>query len=383
MPDDLRPGATPDPTARQTEMPAASPRPSPKERHMPQDLPDQTIDAAGPDAARGAEAPAEADAQRGTEDDDAPITPEAWHARLDAHGEMHGYHERLGARHGALYTEDSETLLVTFEDAGAIRANGDAATLPFGLTVAGREGWSQLCLYSEGDTWFRDEALYAFFDRLIDEGFFFEFERVVFYGAGACAYAACAYSVAAPGAIVVAVQPQATLDPTVAEWDSRFLRMRGTDFTSRFGYAPAMMEAAAKGFVLYDPNVKEDAMHAALFTREGVEKLRCTYLGTDLEPALTQMDMLVPLLRAAGRGTLTRAVFADLWRRRRDYVPYLRRLVVTLESRERPMLAGLAARAVLSRRNGPRFRKALKTAEAQLAKADRSLPHARTLPPEA
>ncbi|MEQ3626939.1 MAG: hypothetical protein ABNH32_14315 [Marinobacter sp.] len=352
---------------------------------MPQDLPDQTLDAPLREVGREA-APATGDDAGATQtaDEDAPpISRDAWHARLDAHGDMHGYHERLGARHGALYTEDSETLLVTFEEAGAIRAHGQPATLPFGLTVAGREGWSQLCLYSEGDTWFRDEAVYAYIDRLIDEGFFFEFERVVFYGAGACGYAACAYSVAAPGAIVVAVQPQATLDPAVAEWDSRFLNMRGTDFTSRFGYAPAMMEAAAQGFILYDPKVKEDAMHAALFTRDGVEKLRCRHFGADLEKVLMERDMVVPLLRAAGRGTLGRGVFAELWRNRREHLPYLRRLVVTLENQERYMLSGLVARMALSRRNAPRFRKALTLAETQLAKSGRHLPAPRTVPSEA
>jgi hypothetical protein len=50
-------------------------------------------------------------------------------------------------------------------------------------------------------------------------GFFDDFDQVVFYGAGQCGYAAAAFSVATPGATVVAIQPQATLDPRVTEWD--------------------------------------------------------------------------------------------------------------------------------------------------------------------
>ena len=41
------------------------------------------------------------------------------------------------------------------------------------------------------------------------------------------------------------MQPQATLDPRVAEWDDRFLHMRRTDFTDRYGYAPDMLDAAS------------------------------------------------------------------------------------------------------------------------------------------
>jgi hypothetical protein len=43
----------------------------------------------------------------------------------------------------------------------------------------------------------------------VDDGFFDEFEQVIFYGSGSSGYAAAAFSVAAPGATVIAVQPQA------------------------------------------------------------------------------------------------------------------------------------------------------------------------------
>ena len=60
--------------------------------------------------------------------------------------------------------------------------------------------WSHMALISDSDTWFRDPAVYGWFDRLVDEGFFDEFDRVLFYGAGPCGYAAAAFSVSAPGA---------------------------------------------------------------------------------------------------------------------------------------------------------------------------------------
>ena len=63
--------------------------------------------------------------------------------------------------------------------------------------------------------WFRYPKVHAYFNRLVDDGFFDDLDKVVFYGAGPCGYAAATFSVAAPGATVVAIQPQATLDPRV------------------------------------------------------------------------------------------------------------------------------------------------------------------------
>ncbi|MEJ6745505.1 MAG: hypothetical protein QNK98_01850 [Yoonia sp.] len=51
---------------------------------------------------------------------------------------------------------------------------------------------------------------------MIDDGFFEDFYNVLFYGTHGGTYAAAAYSVAAPGCTVLALRPQATLDPRIA-----------------------------------------------------------------------------------------------------------------------------------------------------------------------
>ena len=119
--------------------------------------------------------------------------------------------------------------------------------MPLGAEHRAAGGWSHLCLIAEGDTWFRDPAVYAYFDRLVDDAFFEDFDHVLFYGAGMAGYAACAYSVAAPGAQVLALNPRATLDPAAGRWDDRDRAARRLDFTSRYGYAPDMLEGAAQG----------------------------------------------------------------------------------------------------------------------------------------
>ena len=297
----------------------------------------------------------------------------AWRLTLDTHGAEHGAHLRLGEDHGALLTEDGETLLVTFESAATIRDQAQGA-LPFGLEVAGREGFSQLCLYSETDGTFRAPEVYAYFDRLVDEGFFDEFDEVVFFGVGLSGYAAATYSVAAPGARVIAIAPVATLAPDRAGWDKRFPELRRHDFTSRYGYAPAMCEAAEQVFILFDPQVREDAMHASHFHDSNITSLRCPGFGAHLAHELHEMGVLASMIRHAAHGRLTSARFFELLRKRREHGPYLRRLVVRLDRAAEPWRMGLVARHALTHFDWPRLRKALADAEAALSAEGRSLP---------
>ena len=281
-----------------------------------------------------------------------------------------GHIEALGRQHHAIFFEEGANLIVSFETLQGIQVLSDLAQ-PLGWDMLREGGWSSLCLASNGDTWFRDPAVYAYFDRMVDDGFFDEFENVVFYGAGPCGYAAAAFSVASPGARVMLIQPQATLDPRVTEWDDRFADMRRTDFTSRYGYAPEMLDAADRAFVLYDPRQTLDAMHAALFTRPNVEKFRLRFMGDALQTDLLEMGIWTPLIDAAGDGTLDAAAFARLYRARREHRPYLRNLLDALEPTGREALIEALCRNVGTRIRGRRFvarlqqLKAARTAAAQ------------------
>ena len=99
---------------------------------------------------------------------------------------------------------------------------------------------------------------------MIDDGFLDQFDDVIFCGCYAGGYAAAAYSVSYPMATVITINPQATLNPSIASWDKRFKHTRRQDFTKRFGYAPKMCESAKNVFVFYDADSPENAMHAAL-----------------------------------------------------------------------------------------------------------------------
>lgn len=278
-----------------------------------------------------------------------------WHASMMAAYDETGYLEPLGDRHWAAFKDDGPTLLVTFETLAPPGAEG----LPLGLHLAEPHGWSHLGVIADGPTWWRDSTVYRYFDRLTDDAFLEDFDRVVIYGAGPAGYAACAFSVAAPGATVLALQARATQDPAVAGWDRRTPAARRLDFTDRYGFAPDMVEGTGRVFLVHDPLVAEDAMHAALFRHAFVTRLPCRHLGAQVEAGLAKMGLLAPLVEAAADGSLDAAAFARLWRGRRRQPLYLRQLVGAAERAGNLRRAAAVCRYGADRLGQPRFRRRL------------------------
>ena len=281
-----------------------------------------------------------------------------WLETLENVVDEHGYFQPLGKNHYATLVEEKPILLVTFETIQSIQSRGDTGQ-PLGFELIKEFGWSHLCILSDGDTWFRDPAVYAHFDRLSDDGFFDEFEDVLFYGNGPCGYAAAAFSVTAPGAHVVALNPQATLDPSRAGWDLRYANGRKYCFTDRYGYAPDMIDAAASAYILFSQNSIEDAMHASLFQSDNVERLALPNLGPHTETQLLSMNVLFRILAQANTGKLTRMSFSKLMRARRNNIPYLRHLLWRLKKKKRIYLTALLCANVETRLNVPVFKKTL------------------------
>ncbi|MFY0616829.1 phosphoadenosine phosphosulfate reductase [Shimia sp.] len=278
----------------------------------------------------------------------------AWLSKLKHVAEHHGAFQPLGDRHWASLIQDKPVLLVTFETVDEIQKRDDTGQ-PLGWELVRELGWSHLCILSDGETWFRDPAVFSYFDQLIEDDFFEEFEEVVFYGAGSGGYAAAAFSSAAPDAQVVVVQPQATLSPRLSSWDRRFPQARKLSFEGRYGFAPDMAASADRTFVVYDPKQDEDAMHAALFMRENTVMLPTPHLGDSIERDLLDMQILYRVLVKAGAGTLSRTAFYKLYRARRSHSPYLNRLLDAVNRKRRPFVSALLCANVARRLREPRF----------------------------
>jgi len=278
---------------------------------------------------------------------DSPPRPSRseWLARLTEIGRGHGFFDRIGARHSALHVHEGDTLLVTFDEADRVR-NRSADALPLGFEQVRKREWSLLSILCSGKTWFRDPDLYAFFDRLIDEDFFEDFDQVIFLGAGQmCGYAAAAFSVASPGARVVAISPVATLDRESAPFEMRFSRAWRLNFTERYGFAPDMLDGAQQAFVIYDPLETLDAAHAALFRGGAITRLRMRGAGRTILPLLETQGTLDRILKATAKGRMSPRRFAQITRKlRRNHPGYLRGLLARAEERGHWRLAAAVAR---------------------------------------
>lgn len=266
------------------------------------------------------------DRQLSFETDLVGLDTNAWLGEIDEVCEELGFFEQLGTDHFAGFLEAGNNLLVTFENIDQARLNNVDAE-PRGFAYARHEGWSHLALLSKGESWFRDAAVFEFFDRLTDDGFFEDFETIIFYGANAAGYAAAAFSVAAPGATVIALRPQATLDARLTGWDRRYKAHRRQDFTGRYGYAPEMIEGAEHVFIAYDPIQRLDAGHAALFYKPHVTALPCPLLGPEIDRAFDRIGIHDVMLKLAMEGALDGNRFNQLLRARRYDQTYVRTLV--------------------------------------------------------
>ncbi len=212
----------------------------------------------------------------------------------------------LGPDHAATYLDGGDTLLVTFGQ--FVPALGDPA--PFGEGIGAAQGWSRLHLLARRPDWFRAPVI-------------------------------ADYLRACPGAHVVAIAPQATLDPEIAGWDNRWPVARRLEFKGRFGFAPAGCDLAETATVIYDPAQPLDAMHATLFRRPTVRLLRTPALGGPTAARLAGMGALDAVLRAAVEGQLDTQTFARICRARKSDPAWLTGLA------ERALAKGQAARALI------------------------------------
>lgn len=246
-----------------------------------------------------------------------------WVNRLRGIGRDHGFFERLGPDHLALFIQEGDTLLVSFDRAGRVFAQ-EPDGLPPGFEAVQRKEWSLLSILCLKDGWFRTPDLMAFFDGLARAGFFDSFAQVIFMGFGPGAgHAACAYSSAVPGALVLASAPAATLDPELAGFDRRFVRERRGD-VSRYGDAPSLVATTRQTVILYDPTDPVSAAHAGQFRAKPVLLAPLRFTGPAPHDLIRAGGLLLAFLRALSHERLTRQRVAALIRPiRRAHGPYL------------------------------------------------------------
>jgi hypothetical protein len=266
---------------------------------------------------------------------------------------------RESAAHSFLYVPRSKDVLVVTFDNLDIAMTKREDRRPWGFGFIEKQGWSMLGVMANGWTWYRDPWVSDQFDDLKKTGFFKQFKRVVFYGASMGGYAACAFVPACPGADVVAISPQSTLDKSLVPWETRYSTAWGRDFSGPYGDAAKVCKAAAKVTILYDPYEPLDSGHVDRFTGKNVVKLRTPLLGHRLGSSLHQMGILSPITLGALNGSLNELEFYRMIRARKTFQRYQRELFKRALDRGRPGLARKLGRWVLTRGDNRYIRKAM------------------------
>ena len=265
--------------------------------------------------------------------------------------------EFLGKNHGAILQDHGTSLIVTFEKYAEI-AQRQKKGHPLSWDIAGQIGWSSLTIVCDTFDWFRSPHVYAYFDRLVDEGTLDQYDRVIFLGVDETSHAAAVYSVVATVAEVVLIGPIATQARDIANWDQRYPAARRLDFATRYAYGPDLVETAKKVTVIYNQSNPTEAMHATLYKSVSTEHVGMRLLSMPWR-SLTSAQFLSAALNLLAEDD-AKVQLCKLMRARRENPDYLRSLLRMTIARNRPDLTRKVCTYTLRKfPNAPHFKKAL------------------------
>ncbi|EAP78114.1 glycosyltransferase family 2 protein [Roseovarius nubinhibens] len=253
--------------------------------------------------------------------DEAPKPPR-WldDIRPGASGE--GFLEK-NLRNSLLFVKrPSDRLLITFDNLSNV---GDESPErePWGFKFASDEGLSHLGVMAHVSDWYRDEALINRFTSLARDGFFDGYERVVLAGVSMGGYAALVFSSLIPGAHVIAINPQSTLNPELVPWETRYENGRRQDWTLPLADAAELTATAGRVNVFYDPYHELDQQHVDRLSGDNIHIYKCWFSSHKTAVFLRKIDALKPVMRHAIFDELEEREFYRLYRKRRN-LPWYR-----------------------------------------------------------
>ncbi len=247
----------------------------------------------------------------------ATIQQPLWFAELAPGGDGQGFLEKT-ARHSLMFVKRLRpVLLVTFDNLSNIN-DKSPGRVPWAFKFAADQQVSHLGVMANGPFWFRDADLISRMERLAKDGFFQGYDRVVFTGTSMGAFGALVFSSLAPGAHVLAFNPQSTLDTNLVPWEERYLRGRRQDWTLPLGDAQGLLDQAGPVSVFYDPYHEPDKRHFERLQGPNVTAYKCFFSNHKSAVFLRKIDALKTIMTAGMLGKLTPDMFYKLYRRRRD-----------------------------------------------------------------
>lgn len=282
---------------------------------------------------------------------DAPETIEKpmWFDEIGPGGTASGFLQ-ADLRHPMLFVKRRRPiLLVTFDNLSNV--NDRAPTrLPWAYKFARDNQVSHLGVYAYLPNWYRDAGLIARLEKLASQGFFEGYERCVFTGSSMGAFAALSFARLAPGAQVLAFNPQSTLNEALVPWETRYRTGRRQDWALPFSDAAGALADLDRAFVFYDPYFAPDQGHvdrllAAPGATERLALMKCWYSNHKSAVFLRKIDALKPVMSDGLEGGLTEERFYRLYRARRRLPWYRGALADRFERAGRPAMARRATEA--------------------------------------
>ncbi len=253
--------------------------------------------------------------------DDSPETPR-WLDDLRPGAEGEGFFEK-NLRHSLMFIKrPSDRLLVTFDNLSNV--NDDSVMRePWAYKFASDGGYSHLGVMAHVSDWYRDGDLIRRFQGLVAQGFFEGYERVVFAGVSMGGYASLAFSSLVPGAHVVAINPQTTLDPDLVPWETRYENGQRQDWTLPLADGAALTAGAGRVNVFYDPYFELDQKHVDRFHGDNVRIFKCWFSNHKTAVFLRKIGALKAVMTHCILDELSQPDFYRLYRERR-YLPWYR-----------------------------------------------------------
>ncbi|WP_299845604.1 glycosyltransferase family 2 protein [uncultured Roseovarius sp.] len=253
--------------------------------------------------------------------DDSQLGPR-WLNELRPGGEGEGFLEK-NLRHSLMFVRRPVSrLLVTFDNLSNV---GDTSVErePWAFKYAQDEQISHLGIMAHVSDWYRDPDLIARMKQLAKDGFFDRYDRVVFAGVSMGGYAAIAYGSLVPGAHVVSVNPQSTLNPDLVPWETRYENGQRQDWTLPLGDAAKLTKKLGRVNIFYDPYHELDQQHVDRFSGDNIRVFNCWFSNHKTAVFLRKIDALKPVMNHCIFDELTDLEFYRLYRARR-YLPWYR-----------------------------------------------------------
>lgn len=224
--------------------------------------------------------------------------------------------------HLLAYLPGTDRLVVTFDNLSSDREVEDRQ--PFADKLVRGQGWAILGVMVKRKDWFQCPHLKAQMLLLQEAGLFARYDNVSLYGSSMGAFGAAVFAPVAPGCTMLALAPQSTLDQSVAPFEGRYrYGSRLGDWSAPFNDAAVGLKSAGHAYVIYDPQVVEDRLHALRLAGPAVMLLPVPHLTHKIPPMFKRMEVLKEVATEGLTGRLQPLGFRMLMRKRRVTVPYL------------------------------------------------------------